>query len=187
MAISLTKGSSFNLSKGMPSLHKVMVGLGWEMPTSFPPLDLDASVFMVNANQKIPSDDYFVYYNNLKSADGSVLHTGDNRTGFGSDDDEVILMDLTVVNPAIQEIIIVVSIHEARERRHNFGLLNNAYIRIYDVEGKREIMRYDLDERSPYHTEIEFGRIRRQGTEWHFIATGLGNSSGLQGLINQFA
>ncbi|MCS6795800.1 MAG: TerD family protein [Raineya sp.] len=186
MAISLKKGNSFNLTKKEPSLKKIMIGLGWEVKAGNS-LDLDASVFMINEKGKLPQDEYFIFYNNLQSPDGSVKHTGDNRTGLGDEDDEMILANLEVVNPAIKEILVVVSIHDAETRKHNFGMLTDAYIRIYDVETKREILRYDLDADYPTCTDVEFGRLKRENGEWIFVATGVGGNKGLQGYVDMYA
>jgi tellurium resistance protein TerD len=182
MAINLKKGGSFNLTKEEPRLTKVMIGLGWEMTSQ--PLDLDASVFMLGANRKLPNDDYFIFYNNLKSPDGSIQHTGDNRSGEGDNDDEMILANLNTVDSSVSEILVVVSIHEAINRKHNFGLLKDAYIRLYDVDSKREILRYDLDAENASHTEVEFGKLQRINNEWKFTALGNGSNKGLQGLID---
>ena len=186
MAISLKKGSTFNLTKKEPTLKKIMIGLGWEVKPGST-LDLDTSVFMINVSGKLPEDGYFVFYNNLNSPDGSVKHTGDNRTGAGDEDDEMILANLDAINSAITEILVVVSIHDAEARRHNFGLLSDAYIRIFDVDTKREILRYDLDADYPSNTDIEFGRLRRENGEWVFVATGIGGNKGLQGYVDAYA
>lgn len=185
MAIELNKGNKLNLSKKEPSLKKVMIGLGWEvLPGNN--MDLDASVFMIGENGKIPADEYFVFYNNLQSPDGSLKHTGDNRTGIGDDDDEMILANLPAVNPIIKELIVVVSIHDAEVRKHHFGLLKNAYIRLVDVENSREVVRFRLDENNTSFTEIEFGRLKREEDGWHFIATGIGTAIGLQGYVDKY-
>lgn len=186
MSISLKKGHSFNLTKKEPSLNKVMIGLGWEMKAGNH-LDLDASVFMITANGKIPADEYFVFFNNLKSPDGAVQHTGDNRTGVGEGDDEMILANLPLVNPLIEQILIVVTIHEATIRRHHFGLLDEAYIRIVDVESKREILRYDLGGDFDSYTEVEFGKLKKVDGDWNFIASGIGTNIELQGYVDKYA
>ncbi|MDX1904215.1 MAG: TerD family protein [Thermonemataceae bacterium] len=186
MAISLKKGSTFNLTKKEPALKKIMIGLGWEVKSGSS-LDLDASVFMINEKGKLPSDEYFVFYNNLHSPDGSVKHTGDNRTGAGDEDDEMILANLDSISPSVKEILITVSIHEAESRKHHFGMLSDAYIRIFDVETKREILRYDLDADYPNNTDVEFGRLRRENDEWIFVASGIGANKGLQGYVDMYA
>jgi tellurium resistance protein TerD len=185
MSVSLKKGNSVNLSKKEPSLKKIMIGLGWEIKAGNQ-LDLDASVFMIGANGKTLADEYFVFYNNLRSPDGSVQHTGDNRSGAGDDDDEMILANLALINEKITEVIITVSIHEATVRRHHFGLLTEAYIRIVDVEKNREVLRYDLDANFNEFSDVEFGRLQRINGEWHFQAVGIGSNDGLQGYVDKY-
>jgi len=186
MAISLQKGGRFNLSKKEPSLKKIMIGLGWEMKPGNQ-LDLDASVFMVGRNGKLPTDEFFVFYNNLKSPDGALQHTGDNRTGAGDGDDEMILVNLPLVDSRVDEILITVSIHEAQSKGHNFGKLQEAYIRVLDVDTKREILRYDLDAQNGRDTDIEFGKLQRENGEWTFIASSVGSTAGLQGYVDMYA
>ncbi len=185
MSINLKKGNSFNLTKNEPGLKKLMIGLGWEVVSQR--LDLDSSIFMVGANGKLLADEYFVFYNNLNSPDGAIKHTGDNRTGMGDDDDEMILANLDIINRDVQEIIVAASIHEAESRRHHFGMLADAYIRLYDVENQREVLRYDLDAEFSGNTEVVFGKLAKVNNEWHFTAVGQGSNKGLQGLINIYA
>jgi len=186
MSLSLKKSASFNLSKKEPSLKKVMVGLGWEFKTNNQ-MDLDVSVFMLGANGKLLADEYFVFYNNLKSPDGALQHTGDSRTGLDEDDDEMILVNLTLINPSVTNLLFIISIHEAEVRRHHFGLLSEAYIRIVDVETKREILRYDLDNDFGQNTDMEFGKLQKINEEWHFVASGIGSNMGLQGYVDIYA
>ena len=185
MSINLKKGNSFNLTKNEPGLKKLMLGLGWEVVSQR--LDLDASVFMIGASGKLISDEYFVFYNNLNSPDGAIKHTGDNRSGMGDDDDEMILANMDIINPQVEEIIVAISIHEAETRRHHFGMLADAYIRLYDVESKREVLRYDLDAEFGGATEVVFGKLSKRNNEWHFTAVGQGATKGLQGLIDIYA
>jgi tellurium resistance protein TerD len=185
MSINLKNGNSFNLTKNEPGLKKLMIGLGWEVVSQR--LDLDASVFMIGANGKLISDEYFIFYNNLNSPDGAIKHTGDNRTGMGEEDDEMILANLSVVNSSVSEIIVAVSIHEAETRKHHFGMLSDAFIRLYDVETDREILRYDLDAEFSGSTEVIFGKLSLKNGEWYFNATGEGTTKGLQGLIDKYA
>lgn len=184
-SITLKKGSAFNLSKKEPSLQKIMIGVGWELKSGNS-VDLDASAFMLGDNGKLPANEYFVFYNNLKSPDGSVKHTGDNRTGIGDGDDEMILANLNLIDKRVQEILIVVTIHEAMVRRHSFGLLKDAYIRLVDVETKREILTYDLDDSFSKYTDVEFGKLQRIDNEWHFVASGIGGTKGLEGYVNAY-
>ncbi|MCL6754307.1 tellurium resistance TerZ family protein [Nostoc sp. CCCryo 231-06] len=112
MEIELDKGGRFYLSKEVPDLKKVAISLGWQASQNGKKYDIDASVFMLGADGKVPNEKYFVFYNNLESFDGSLRHSGDNRTGEGNGDDETIYVDLAKVNPAIQEIIFIVTIHQ---------------------------------------------------------------------------
>lgn len=163
-----------------------MIGLGWEVVEENS-LDLDASIFMLGYNKKLPQDEFFIFYNNLRSPDGSVEHTGDNRSGEGEGDDELILADLNSIDRKVNEIPVVVSIHDAIARGHHFGLLKDAYIRVYDVENNKEILRYDLDESNPQNTDVEFGKLVRDSNDWRFIASGIGSNQGLQGYIDKYA
>lgn len=184
MGISLSKGNSFNLTKEEPALSKILIGLGWEMLTANQ-LDLDASVFLLNGSRKLVSDLHFIFYNNLKSPDGAVQHTGDNRTGLGEGDDEMILVNLPAVGPEVTEILVVVTIHEAMKRGHRFGMLKDAYVRLFDVERKIEILNYDLDATNADDTGVEFIRLYKTGNEWFAQALGNGNGiAGLQGFVD---
>lgn len=189
MSLNMHKGERFNLSKEAPGLVRAAVGLGWDVNTTDTGVDfdLDASVFMVDVTGKIPADQYFVFYNNLQSLDGSIRHLGDSRTGAGEGDDETVVVDLTQVNPTIEEIIFVVTIHDAEQRRQNFGQVRNAFIRIYDSDTQREVTKYELDEDFSRETALEFGRLYRRNGEWRFQAVGQGYNSGLQGFVNKYA
>ena len=188
MSVKLSKGHRINLSKDAPGLIKVAVGLGWDVnPTDTgTEFDLDASVFMLGDNGKIPEDEYFVFYNNLKSPDGSVKHWGDNRTGEGQGDDETIEVDLTNVNFSIEELLFVVTIHEAEKRRQNFGQVKNSFIRIYDLDTQEEITKYELEEDFSRETAIEFGRLYKKNSEWRFQAVGTGYNTGLQTFVEKY-
>lgn len=186
MAISLQKGGRFNLSKKEPSLKKIFIGLGWDVKPGHT-LDLDASVFMLGAGGKIPQDEYFVFYNNLKSPDGAVQHTGDNRTGAGDGDDEVIMAYLPMMSEHIYDVLMVITIHDAAARKQNFSMVQNAYIRLVDVESNREILRYDLANEYPNSTEVEFGRLTKVNGDWEFVASGIGTQTGLQGYVDKYA
>lgn len=185
--INLEKGQRISMDKG---LTLVGVGLGWDPNegTGYD-FDLDASAFMLGESGRIPTDEYFVSYNNPKSPDGSVESTGDDLTGGNSDggDDETINVDLSKVDPKIQEIVFTATIYKAEERRQNFGQVRNSYIRIYDAKTNAEIARYDLDEDFSIETAVEFGRLYRRGDEWKFEAMGIGNKGGLQSLVNKYA
>jgi len=186
MAISLKKGHSFDLTKKEPSLQKILVGLGWDVKPGNN-LDLDAVCFMLGGNKKLVDDDYFVFYNNLRSPDRSVEHTGDNRTGVGDGDDEMILVNLPSVDQSVEEMLFVVTINDATLKNHNFGLLDEAFIRIVNVETNEEILRYQLDTDYPGATEVEFGKLLKEGNEWKFQAMGISTEKGLQGYVDVYA
>ena len=181
-----------NLQKGQRieiGLSKVGVGLGWDPneSTGFD-FDLDASAFMLGSNKKLPKDEFFVFYNNQISPDGAVESSGDDTTGGNSDggDDETLTIDLTKVDPNIQEIIFTVTIHEAEARKQNFGQVHNSYIRIYNAATNEEIARYDLDEDFSSETAVEFGRLYKRGSEWKFEAMGIGYKGGLQYFVDKY-
>lgn len=189
MTINLKKGEGINLSKESPGLKKAGVGLGWDVNASDTgdQFDLDVSVFMLGANGKIPSEKFFVFYNNLESADGAVMSSGDSRTGKGSGDDETIRIDLEKVDSSIQEIVFIVTIFQAEARRQNFGQVRNSFIRIYDETTQTEITRYELEEDFARETAIEIGRLSKSGNEWQFLAVGQGYNSDLESFVAQYA
>ncbi|HRX62076.1 MAG TPA: TerD family protein [Candidatus Competibacter sp.] len=187
MAISLNKGGKLSLSKEAPDLKKVLVGLGWDArATDGADFDLDASAFLLDANGKVRSDADFIFYNQLKSPCGSVQHTGDNRTGAGEGDDEAVMVDLTRVPADVQKITFTVTIHEADQRRQNFGQVGNAFIRLVNAETNIEVARYDLGEDASTETAMIFGELYRHGGEWRFGAVGQGYAGGLAAMCRQY-
>lgn len=174
--INLEKGQRVNVE-----LQKFTIGLGWDTNESDTgaDFDLDASAFILGENKKVLSDDYFVFYGQLKSSDGSVTHTGDNLTGDGDGDDESIHVDLSKINPQAVEISFVVTIYKAEERRQNFGQVRNSFIRIYNTESGEEIMKYELEEDFSIETAVEFGRLYKRNGQWKFEAIGVGYKQGL--------
>jgi len=187
MAISLQKGGNVNLSKEAPGLNKIVIGLGWDpRATDGAEFDLDGSAFLLKTDGKVRADSDFIFYNNLKSTDGSVTHTGDNRSGAGEGDDETIVVDLTRVPSDIERISVGVTIHEADARRQNFGMVSKAFIRCVNADGNKEIARYDLSEDSSTETAMIFGEIYRAGSEWKFKAIGQGFKGGLGPLARSF-
>lgn len=183
MAITLQKGGNVNLSKTDPNLKKVLLGLGWEArSTDGGDFDLDASLFMVTDNGKVRSDADFIFYGQLRSACGSVEHTGDNRTGAGDGDDEALKIILDQVPANITRLVVAVTIHEAEARRQNFGMVRDAFIRIVNLETNVEITRFDLSEDYSTETAMIFGEIYRYNGEWKFKAVGQGYAGGLRAL-----
>ncbi|MDQ1464959.1 MAG: tellurium resistance protein TerD [Actinomycetota bacterium] len=187
MSVSLTKGGNVSLTKQAPGLTAVIVGLGWEpRTTSGADFDLDASALMLNSSGKIISDNHFIFFNNLKSPDGSVEHTGDNLTGVGEGDDEQIKVNLAAVPPECDKINFPVSIYEAETRGQNFGQVRNAFIRVVNQADGSELTRYDLSEDASTETAMVFGELYRNGDEWKFRAIGQGYASGLRGIATDF-
>ncbi len=187
MAVSLQKGGNVSLSKEDPNLKSAMVGLGWDVrSTDGSDFDLDASVFLLNESGKIRSDQDFIFYNNLKSSDGSVEHTGDNRTGEGEGDDEAIKVQLPSVPNDVQKLVVAVTIHDADSRKQNFGMVQNAFIRVVNAESNNEITRYDLSEDASTETAMIFGELYRHNNEWKFRAVGQGYNGGLGPLARNF-
>jgi len=188
MAISLEKGGRVNLSKEAPGLNKVGIGLGWDANASDTggAFDLDASLFMLEKSGKVPTENYFIFYNNLKSPCGAIEHMGDNLTGDGDGDDELIQALLNDIPQNIEELAVVVTIHDAINRGQNFGQVSNSYIRIFDFNTDKEIAKYELDEDFSTETAIEFGRLYRKDGSWRFKAVGTGYSNGLQGFVDKF-
>ena len=180
MAISLQKGGNISLSKEAPSMTKMVLGLGWDVrATDGSAFDLDASAFLLNASGKVRSDADFIFYNQAKSADGSVEHTGDNRTGEGDGDDETIVVDLTRVPADVEKVAVAVTIHDAEARNQNFGQVSSAYIRCVNEANNTEVARYDLSEDASVETAMIFGEIYRHNGEWKFKAIGQGFKGGL--------
>jgi tellurium resistance protein TerD len=187
MSVSLSKGGNVSLTKEAPGLTAVNVGLGWDArTTSGADFDLDASALLVDQNSKILSDQYFVFFNNLTSPDGSVEHTGDNLTGEGEGDDEMIKVNLAAVPGECDKIVFAVSIYDAESRGQSFGQVRNAFIRIVNQAGGAEIARYDLSEDASTETAMIFGEVYRNAGEWKFRAVGQGYTNGLAGIARDF-
>ncbi|GAA4019213.1 TerD family protein [Deinococcus rubellus] len=187
MPVSLTKGGNVSLSKEAPGLKKISVGLGWDTRrTDGADFDLDAMVFLVNDTGKVRNDQDFVFFNNKTSSDGSVVHQGDNRTGAGEGDDEVINVDLDKVPADVQKIVVAVVIYEGQTRGQNFGMVEKAYARVLNGDGGAEIARYDLTEDGGTVTAMIFGEVYRNGGEWKFKAIGQGFNDGFQALVKSY-
>ena len=187
MGVSLGKGGNVSLTKAAPNLTAVTVGLGWDVrATTGADFDLDASALMLAATGKVISDQHFVFFNNLKSPDGSVEHTGDNLTGEGEGDDESINVDLTAVPAECDRVVFPVSIYDADNRHQSFGQVRNAFIRIVNRTDGNELARFDLTEDASTETAMVFGELYRHSGEWKFRAVGQGYASGLAGIAMDF-
>ncbi|SHN92007.1 Tellurium resistance protein TerD [Bathymodiolus heckerae thiotrophic gill symbiont] len=187
MGVSLQKGGNVSLEKAAPGMTKILVGLGWdERATDGAEFDLDASIFLLKLDGKVRADNDFIFYNNLTSSDGSVVHQGDNRTGEGEGDDEAVKIDLAKVPAEVDKISVTVTIHDAVNRNQNFGQVANAFIRVVNDENNEEVARYDLSEDYSIETAMIFGEIYRHSGEWKFKAVGQGYEGGLKALATGF-
>ena len=187
MAISLNKGGNVSLSKTDPSLTQVLVGIGWDTrATDGVDFDLDASAFRLGENDKVRGEHDFIFYNQTRSPEGSVEHTGDNRTGAGDGDDEAVKIDLSKVPADVNKIAITVTIHDADSRGQNFGQVQNAFIRVLNDQSHVEIVRFDLNEDYSTETAMIFGELYRHNGEWKFRAVGQGYNGGLSAMCRQY-
>jgi tellurium resistance protein TerD len=187
MALSLQKGGNLSLSKTDPSLNNVLIGLGWdERATDGAEFDLDASAFLLTASGKVRGDADFIFYNQLRSSDGAVEHTGDNRTGAGDGDDESVKVILSQVSPEVSKIAITVTIHDAEARGQNFGQVSNAFIRVVNDDTQVEVVRFDLAEDYSTETAMVFGELYRHNGDWKFRAVGQGYAGGLSAMCQQY-
>jgi tellurium resistance protein TerD len=181
-----------NLRKGdkvAVGFTNITVGLGWEPNEGTGgTFDLDVSAIMIDENRKMINKDYFVFYNNLNSPDGALTHTGDDPDGTSSDgdDDESIIIDITKVNPSVQEILFVVTIEDAEDKRQNFGQVRDSYIRLVDNNTGKEVMKYELGEDFSIETGIEFGRLYKRNNEWKFDASGVGYKEDLGFFLSKY-
>jgi len=187
VAVSLSKGGNVSLSKEAPGLRTIRVGLGWDARvTDGSAFDLDASVYVLGESGKVRSDSDFIFFNNLSGAGGAVVHQGDNLTGEGEGDDEVVVVTLDQLGADVARISFAVTIYEADQRRQNFGMVQNAFIRVVNGDGGKEIARYDLSEDASTETAMIFGELYRHGGEWKFKAIGQGFAGGLNPLARSF-
>jgi len=188
MAVSLSKGQKVDLTKTNPGLTKIFVGLGWDTNKydGGSEFDLDAAAFLLTESGKVGSDQDFCFYGNPKHESGAVEHSGDNLTGEGEGDDEVIVVELPQIPASIQKIDFTVTIHEAEERKQNFGQVSNAYIRVVNAADGAELIRYDLGEDYSTETAVVTAEIYRNGAEWKFNAIGSGFAGGLKALCQNF-
>ena len=180
--VNLKKGDKVNLTKTYP-ISKVVVGLGWKAG-----FDLDASAFLISANERVAQDADFVFYGNKVHYSGAVEHMGDNLTGStGQVDDEEIKIDLKKIPSNINKIIFTVTIYDNDgNTQQNFGQVSKAFIRIFDEENSRELLRYELAEKFSRETGVICGELYRNGKEWNFNAIGNGIDGGLRALCIKY-
>ncbi|ELV7510574.1 TerD family protein (plasmid) [Aeromonas caviae] len=185
--VSLSKGANVSLTKTDPSIKRVLVGLGWDArSTDGQDFDLDASAFLLSASGKVRSPADFIFYNNLASVEGSVKHTGDNRTGEGDGDDESLKINLDLVPADVAKIVFVVTIHDAAARGQNFGQVSGAFIRLVNEDTQKEVTRYDLSEDASTETAMLFAELYRHNGEWKFKAIGQGYKGGLSSVCAEY-
>ncbi|MEI8048741.1 MAG: TerD family protein [Bacteroidota bacterium] len=188
MAINLAKGGSINLQKEKPGIDNVTVGLGWDPnagASSFD-FDLDASVFVLGENGKLLSDEHFVFYNNKTSPDGAIVHMGDNRTGAGDGDDEVVNIQLSKISPLVMQIVFAITIDQATERKQDFSMVENSFARVYNAASGEMLCQYTLQDKFPGSDALLIGRFYRSGSEWVFEALENAYNNGLGGLIEYY-
>ena len=188
MAVVLTKGQKVDLTKGNKGLKNIIVGLGWDVNKydgGFD-FDLDSAAFCCNGDKKVETDADMIFYNNLKHASGAIEHMGDNLTGAGDGDDEQIKIDLSLIPANIERINFTVTIHEAEERKQNFGQVSNAYVRVVNADNNEELIKYDLEEDFSIETAIVVAELYRHNGEWKFNAIGSGFQGGLAALCRNF-
>ncbi|WP_010166820.1 TerD family protein [Candidatus Epulonipiscium viviparus] len=188
MAISLSKGQKIVLTKCNSELSNIAVGLGWDTNRydGKSDFDLDSQVFLVSSTGKVRDQADFVFFGNLRHQSGAVEHSGDNRTGIGNGDDELIKINLHSVPPHVEKIIITASIFEADQRNQNFGQVENAYIRVYDIDKNELLLEYDLDEDFSVETAIVFAELQKFNGSWKFNAVGNGFFGGLPALCKTY-
>ncbi|CEG21699.1 Stress response protein SCP2 [Planococcus massiliensis] len=204
MAINLVKGQKIDLTKGRSSLSSIMVGLGWDPVETKKSggflsgllggggggadIDCDASVIMLDENGKLKGKENLIYFGNKKSKDGSVVHSGDNLTGEGEGDDETINVDLKRISPSIHRLVFVVNIYNARQKKQDFGMIQNAFIRLVDNQSKEELVHYNLTENYAGKMSLIPGELYRQGNEWKFSAVGEGTmDADIGSIANKYA
>lgn len=194
MSVNLSKGQRINLSKEVEGLSKIMVGLGWDAAkqsggilnhlfgsTSYS-IDCDASAITMGNGNKYRA---CIYYGNL--SEDNVYHHGDNLTGDGDGDDEQITVDLAHLLSEIERIVFVVNIYNCTERKQDFGLIKNAYIRLVDESTGKEICKYNLSDDYAGKTAMIFAEVYRNNGEWKFNAIGQGtNDASISQLINRY-
>ena len=188
MAVNLRKGQKVDLTKGNPGLSKLLIGLGWDTNRydGSADFDLDASAFLVGANGHCAQESDFIFYGNQRHASGCVESTGDNRSGEGEGDDEQILVNLALVPANIERIAFSVTIYDAEQRRQNFGMISNSYIRVVDQNSGQELIHFDLGEDYSIETAVVVAELYRHNGEWKFNAIGSGFQGGLAALCRNY-
>ncbi len=182
----LKKGQKTSLSKMNPNLDLIEVGLGWDLGPNGQGYDLDVEAFLLGANGKVIGDDWFVFYNQPSSPDGSVRLIADSTTGAGAGDDEIIQVRLSQVNNSIAKIVFIVTINDAKENGYNFSNVTNAYVRIVDKSTGKELIRFNLTEYYNTVCSMMVGEVYKHNNEWKFSPIGDGTGDDLEGLCIRY-
>lgn len=187
MAVTLTKGGRVNLTKGT-GLKEAMIGLGWDTNRyqGSADFDLDLVIFECDKNKRCVDEQHFIFYGNLEDPEGAIKHSGDNRTGAGDGDDETAFIKFANIPENVENIVIVVTIYEAKANNQNFGLVDNAFIHMVNTETNEEILRYDLGEDFSIQTAVVFAEIYKNAGEWKFKAVGEGYAKDLADLCREY-
>lgn len=186
MSLNLIKGERVDITKGT-GIKKINVGLGWDVnQEGGAAFDLDAMAFCLDKNGKCTSGEDFIYFNHLKHSSGSIVHTGDNLTGAGDGDDEVIVFELDKIPTSIEKIAIVICIYEAAKRRQNFGMVSNASARVVNAVDNKELLKYSLTEDFSVETSVIIGEIYRNESEWKFNAVGNGKKAEINDMVKLY-
>lgn len=188
MSISLVKGQKIDLTKGNAGLKKVVFGLGWDVNRydGNADFDLDVSAFFTDASGKVTGEQDFVFYGQPHHPSGALIYSGDNQNGVGSGDDETMTVDLNKIPSNIEKISFAATIYDAESRLQNFGMVDNSYIRAYDVDTNEELFKYELNEDFSLETGIIAGELYRKNGEWKFNAVGSGYQGGLSTIARSF-
>lgn len=187
MSVVLTKGGRVNLTKGT-GLKEAMIGLGWDTNRyeGSADFDLDLVIFECDKNKRCIDEQHFIFYHNLEDPESAIKHSGDNRTGEGDGDDETAFIKFANIHERVENIVIVVTIYEGKENNQNFGLVDNAFIRMVNTETDEEILRYDLGEDFSIQTAVVFAEIYKHAGEWKFKAVGEGYAKDLADLCREY-
>ena len=183
--VNLTKGESVNLTKAVPTLKKVYIGAGWDEKQSGATMDADLSLFTLNANNQVRGSDDFIYFGNLKNNSGSVVHHGDNLTGEGEGDDEVISVNLEALDPGVTCVAVYLNIYQSAQKGQSLADIDNAHIRIVDEDSGKEISRYDINEDLSGDT-LYFGELNRTEDGWTFTAKGETRTANLSTIVSEY-
>lgn len=180
----MKKGQKASLMQKNPNLLEIDVCMGWKVRN--PQCDMDASAFLLGADNKVLGEDWFVFYGQTESPDGSVIHHGDNRNAAASGDAEILTIKLKRLNPNVKKIVFIVTINEALKSGLNFGMVSDTYIRVVDKSADSEIVRFVLDEYYSNVTSMIVGEIYERNAEWKFNAVGNGVARDLAGLCEMY-